>query len=53
MFRFMQRLRAVAVIDNGSITIIDGPIHRWKKYRWPLLCFLWGGDHAPCLLSTR
>ena len=36
-----QVVRVITVIDKVSIRLIDGQLHGWTKYRWPLLC--WAG----------
>jgi hypothetical protein len=38
-------LRVIKIIDNATITIIDGGFHGGSKYRWPPLCPAFVGDH--------
>ena len=35
-------LRVITIIDIGPITIIDGPVDARTRYRWLLLCSIWG-----------
>jgi hypothetical protein len=35
-------VRAVTVIDKVPIRLIDGQLHGWTKYRWPLLLYRLG-----------
>jgi len=39
-------LRAITIIDNGLIKIIDGNFRSRSKYRWPLLSSA-GCDRGP------
>ena len=46
------RVRAITIIDDALIKIIDGRPDGCREYRWPLLFSAWRDNDVPCLPSA-